>query len=80
MKCRRCEVQFTAQSAMVTDHKYVQECIDALKGRIREMEKAAHPPIFVASSTAAVTSSRTSGVVFGFDAEANATAFRTELA
>jgi hypothetical protein len=29
---------------MVTDHKYVQECIDALKGRVRELEKWAPGP------------------------------------
>lgn len=37
MKCGRCDIQFSATSAMVTDHKYVQECIDALKGEVRRL-------------------------------------------
>jgi len=39
VKCSRCEIQFTAASAMVKDHRYVQECIDALKARVRELER-----------------------------------------
>jgi hypothetical protein len=39
MKCSRCEIQFTATSAMVKDHRYVQECIDALKAKVRELSR-----------------------------------------
>lgn len=46
MKCSRCECQFSATSAMVTDHRYVQECIAALKAEIRRlMEEHANTPL-----------------------------------
>lgn len=38
MRCSRCSLPFSPTSAIVTDHRYVQHCIDALKGRIKELE------------------------------------------
>lgn len=61
MKCKRCDIQFSATSVMVTDHKYVQECIDALKGRVRELEK--QPPTIVPMS-GSVTSTQLEPVTF----------------
>lgn len=38
MKCARCEQTVITESATVTDHRYIQSCIDALKARIKMLE------------------------------------------
>lgn len=55
MRCSRCECSFSAESALVADHRYVQQCIDALKSEIKRLEATAATPQVGGTFTAAAT-------------------------